>query len=84
MWIVKRKGPRRWLHTPGPGQPTREAAVNNSTAPEPHPSTDESPHACLEGVVYIGHTVEQDGEEVEIIEAVPCRRCAASPRSCTP
>ena len=33
-------------------------------------------HACLEGVVFIGHLVEEDGEEVEVIEAVPCRRCA--------
>jgi hypothetical protein len=43
-----------------------------------HPSTDESPHACLEGVVYIGHLVEDPGtgEEVVVFEAVPCRRCA--------
>ena len=52
--------------------------MNNSTAPEPHPSTDETPHVCLNGVVYIGHLVEEDGEEVEIIEAGPCRRCADS------
>jgi hypothetical protein len=52
--------------------------VNNSTAPEPHPSTDETPHACLEGVVYIGRLVEEDGEEAEVFEAVPCRRCADS------
>ena len=38
----------------------------------------ESPHACTDGVVYIGHLVEDPGtgEEVEVIEAVPCRRCA--------
>ena len=36
------------------------------------------PHACLEGVVYIGHLVEEDGEETEVVEAVPCRRCADS------
>jgi len=43
-----------------------------------HPSTEEHerPHACLEGVVYIGHLVEEDGEEVEVIEALPCGRCA--------
>jgi hypothetical protein len=36
------------------------------------------PCACLDGVVYIGHLVEDPGtgEEVEVIEAVPCRRCA--------
>jgi hypothetical protein len=35
------------------------------------------PHACYQGVVYIGHVVEDPGtgEEVEVIEAVPCRRC---------
>ena len=37
----------------------------------------EHPHGCIAGVVYIGHMVEgEDGEEVEVIEAVPCRRCA--------
>jgi hypothetical protein len=36
------------------------------------------PCACYEGVVYIGHLVEDPGtgQEVEVIEAVPCRRCA--------
>jgi hypothetical protein len=34
------------------------------------------PCACLAGTVYIGHLVEEGGEEVEVIEAVPCRRCA--------
>jgi hypothetical protein len=44
------------------------------------PSTDPAPEcfACYEGVVYIGHLVEDEcGEEVEVIEAVPCQRCAA-------
>jgi hypothetical protein len=37
----------------------------------------ESPHACLDGVVYIGHLVEDpgSGEEVEVIEAASCRKC---------
>jgi hypothetical protein len=54
-------------------------ATQKSSAPA-HPSTEETPHACLEGVVYIGHLVEdlETGEEVEVIEAVPCRRCADS------
>jgi hypothetical protein len=50
-------------------------ATTESSAPA-HPSTEETPHACLEGVVYIGHLVEEDGEEIEVIEAVPCGRCA--------
>jgi hypothetical protein len=33
------------------------------------------PCACLEGVVYIGHLVEEDGVEVERVEAVACKRC---------
>ena len=45
-----------------------------------HPDQDERPHACYEGAVYIGHLVEDPGtgEEVEVVEAVPCRRCADS------
>ncbi len=37
------------------------------------------PHACLDGVVYLGYTVfdEVEGEEVGRIEALPCRRCVA-------
>jgi hypothetical protein len=37
------------------------------------------PHGCYEGFVYIGHIVEDelDGEPVEVIERVPCRRCSA-------
>ena len=33
--------------------------------------------ACLDGVVCVGHLVEDPGtgEEVEVIEAVSCRRC---------
>jgi hypothetical protein len=34
------------------------------------------PHAYTDGVVYIGHLVEEDGKEVEIIAALPCGRCA--------
>jgi hypothetical protein len=33
--------------------------------------------ACYEGVVYLGELVEgEDREEVEGIEAVPCRKCS--------
>jgi uncharacterized protein YciI len=40
---------------------------------------DGTPHGCYDGRVFIGHLVEEDGEEVEVIEAVTCRRCAGSP-----
>jgi len=63
--------------------------TKESSAPHAHPSTDdhddtveahyaclERPHGCYEGVVYTGHVVDEDGEEVEVFEAVPCYRCS--------
>jgi hypothetical protein len=49
---------------------------------EAHYASLERPHACIDGVIYLGHLVEDpsSGEEVEVIEAVPCRRCAAIDR----
>ena len=60
-----------------------------SSAPHAHPSTEdhddtieahysclERLHACYEGTVYIGHVVDEDGEEVEVFEAVLCCRCS--------
>ena len=41
------------------------------------------PHGCYDGLVFIGHLIEDSeatGEEVEVIEAVPCRRCAGDSR----
>ncbi len=39
---------------------------------------EEAPHGCYDGLVYIGHLVEDEcGEEFEVVEEVPCRRCAA-------
>jgi len=41
---------------------------------------DTHPHACTDGLVFLAYTVfdEEVGEEVEKIEAIPCRRCAES------
>jgi hypothetical protein len=41
---------------------------------------DTHPHACYEGVVYLTYTTfdPEVGDEVERIEAIPCRRCADS------
>jgi hypothetical protein len=37
------------------------------------------PHGCYEGFVYIGHIAEdENGEQQEVIERVPCRRCNAA------
>jgi hypothetical protein len=59
-------------------------ATEKSTAHTPHPSTEEQdhPHACLNGYIYLSYTAfdEQRGEEVERIEALPCRRCAEEAR----
>jgi hypothetical protein len=52
-----------------------------SLAHPAHPSTEERPCACYDGLVFIGHLVEADGEEVAVVEAVPCCRCAADARS---
>jgi hypothetical protein len=67
--------------------------TTESSAPA-HPSTEDHddtveahysglerlrPHACMNGTVFVGHLVVGDeDEEVEIVEAVPCRRCADS------
>jgi hypothetical protein len=47
---------------------------------EAHYASLERPHVCYQGVVYIGRVVEDPGtgEEVEVFEAVPCRKCVAS------
>jgi hypothetical protein len=61
-------------------------ATQKSSAPHAHPSTgdhdlhhdQDHPHACLDGYVYLGYTDidEETDEEVERVEALPCRRCA--------
>ena len=48
-----------------------------SSAPALPRTHHERPHVCYEGAVYIGHLVEEDGDYTEIVETVPCRRCAA-------
>jgi hypothetical protein len=44
-----------------------------------HPTEEQDhPHACLNGYIYLGYTAldEETGEEVERVEALPCRRCS--------
>jgi hypothetical protein len=39
------------------------------------------PCSCYGGYHYIGHMVESEaGEEVEVFEAVACRRCRGEPQ----
>jgi hypothetical protein len=38
--------------------------------------TDETPHGCYDGWVFLGFEGEDEqGEHVELIERVPCRKC---------
>ena len=59
--------------------------TRESSAPRAHPSTDDTVEThyaglerlecalCYRGLVYIGH--HELTEEIEVVEAVPCRRC---------
>ncbi len=73
----------------GPQNLRRTVDTKNSTAPDDtidaHYSGLErlellerlkAPHGCMNGLVFIGHIIEEDGEEVEVFESVPCHRCA--------
>jgi hypothetical protein len=65
--------------------------TTESSAAHAHPSTEDlddtveahysgldrlRPCACMNGTVFIGHLVDEEGEEVEVFEAVPCCRCS--------
>jgi hypothetical protein len=52
--------------------------VNNSTAPDPHPSTEEH-HACNNGWVTLGQLVvdPETGEETEEYALYLCHRCTS-------
>ena len=66
--------------------------TTESSAPHAHPFSEDyddtveahysgldrlRPCACMNGTVFIGHlVVGEDGEEVEVVDAVPCKRCA--------
>jgi hypothetical protein len=44
--------------------------------PEVPAPTEEKPHVCYEGWVYLGFEDEdENGEHVEVIERVACKRC---------
>jgi hypothetical protein len=70
------------LHTPEPGpqkgRETVDAKASNVFRPR-EATEDHHPHACTDGLVFLTYTVFDDaaGDEVERIEAIPCRRCAS-------
>jgi len=48
-----------------------------SSAPCAHPSTEECLCICYGGLVFIGRLeITEEGEEVEVVEPVPCWRCS--------
>ena len=52
-------------------QTIRQSGEKVATEPR-----EQTPHGCYEGWVYMGYEgVDEDGESVEVIERVPCRRC---------
>src|SRR5215213_6246946 len=57
--------------------PAHPPTENQDDTVEAHYACLERPRVCYEGFGYIGHLVEDpgSGEEVEVIEAVPCRKC---------
>jgi hypothetical protein len=72
----------RVVNTPrDPAQRSDPLSTTDSSAPHAHDlrsDTDEKPHGCWDGWVYLGFEGEDEqGEHVEIIERVPCQRCNA-------
>jgi hypothetical protein len=49
------------------------------TTPEKDAPDEETLHGCYEGWVYLGFEGE-NGEHVEVIERLPCRRCNGGER----
>ena len=56
---------------------TRISPAGDPFHAAPHHDDQDHPHACLDGYIYLGYNAidEETGEEVERVEALPCRRC---------
>jgi hypothetical protein len=63
--------------------------TTKDTAHPAHPSTDDTVEAhytglerlecalCYDGLVFIGRLeITEEGEEIEVVTSVPCKRCA--------
>ena len=61
-------------------KPSEEEARGDDTIEAHYTSLERGiPCYCYGGYHYVGHmAIGEDGEEVEVFEAVPCRRCADS------
>jgi hypothetical protein len=54
----------------------RNPIIREHSPEVPLPTLEETPHACMEGWVFLGFEAEDEhGEHGEVIESVPCRRC---------
>jgi hypothetical protein len=69
--------PRPLAHSQHPGGSHCGQATVYRASRAPTTEDQDHPHACLNGCVYLGYTTvdEETGEEVEQVEAMPCRRC---------
>jgi hypothetical protein len=63
-------------------RPAHPSTQDHDDTVEAHYASLDPPHACYDGVVYIGRLVEEPGtgEEVEVVEAMQCRQCAEEAR----
>ena len=54
----------------------RNLIIREQLPKVPIPTPKETPHVCYDGWVFLGYEgVGEDGEHVEVMERVPCRRC---------
>ena len=61
---------------------TVDTNILRKDSPESIAATpEETPHFCYDGWVFLGFEgMNEEGEHVEVIERVPCRRCNAAAR----
>ena len=82
--ISRRAGPRRdsFMTTTESSPSGQRTTTDPATrAGDPFAYAGETPHGCYEGWVYLGFEGEdENGEHVEEIERLPCRRCAGDVR----
>jgi len=65
------------MDTPESSASAQPSTEDHDDTVEAHYACLERPHACEGGGVYIGHLVlGDDSEDIEVFDAVPCRRCA--------
>ena len=54
----------------------RNPIIRENLPDVPTPTEEETPHGCYDGWVFLGFEGEDEqGEHVEVVERVPCRRC---------